>query len=89
MLKKNCATLKLAYGEETLSRIQTFELFSKFKSGMIYVEDTKLSGCPHTSKMDENVVQIKEFVPRNKYLTTCKVDHEMAIPVGSSQSTSK
>jgi hypothetical protein len=37
-----------------MSRIQAFDWFPKFKSGVTSVNNAEHSGCPSTSKMDGN-----------------------------------
>jgi hypothetical protein len=52
---------KLAFGDETMSKTQTFDLFSKLKSGVTSVDHAKCLGHPLTGKMDESVAWIKEM----------------------------
>jgi hypothetical protein len=40
-IMETCDMLKLAFGEKTMSRTQTFEWFSKFRSGMTSFEDNE------------------------------------------------
>jgi hypothetical protein len=47
--------LKVAFGDQTVRRIQVFELFSKFRSGVTSVEVAEHLGCPLTSRTDESV----------------------------------
>jgi hypothetical protein len=50
--------LKLVFREETMSRTQTHDWFSKYRRGLMLVNSAEYSGCPSSSEMDENVVQI-------------------------------
>jgi len=50
--------LQKAFKEEALSRTQVFEWFARFKRGEMSVEDHPHSGCPSTSRTDENVEKI-------------------------------
>jgi hypothetical protein len=65
--------LKLAFGDETMSRTQTHDWFFMFKSGVIAVDDAERSGHPVTSKTKECVVQIKELVHENGRITICEL----------------
>jgi hypothetical protein len=53
---KNIPSEKKHYVE-----LKTFDSVSKFKSGIIFIDDAEGSGRPSTSKMDETVARIKEF----------------------------
>jgi len=46
--------LKVAFGKQTLRRMQVFEWFSKFRSG-VTLQLLKHPGCPLTRRTDENV----------------------------------
>jgi hypothetical protein len=62
--------LKLAFGGEMMSRIQTFDWFSKFKSEVTSADDAEYLGCPLTTKTDKNVVWIKELFHENSCIIT-------------------
>jgi hypothetical protein len=46
---------RIAFGDETMSRTQTFDCFSNLKIGTTSVDNAERSGRPSTSKMDESV----------------------------------
>jgi hypothetical protein len=49
--------LKVDFGKQTKRRKQAFEWLSKFKSGVISVEDAKCLACPQMSKTDEKLIK--------------------------------
>jgi hypothetical protein len=51
---ESCEMLKVAFGKQTLRRMQVFEWFSKFRIG-VTLQLLKHPGCPLTRRTDENV----------------------------------
>jgi hypothetical protein len=51
--------LKYTFGEEPGSRIKKYISFPQFKNGVTSVTDAEHTGCPSTTKMDENGVNQK------------------------------
>ena len=47
--------LKTAYEDAALSKTRVYEWFSRFKNGVVSIEDQARSGRPVTSRSDENV----------------------------------
>jgi hypothetical protein len=70
---------KVAFGDETMSRRQVSDVFSKFISGVTSLSDNECSGYPCTSKQSENVVQVK----RNICFIICCLATEVGISFGS------
>jgi hypothetical protein len=60
--------LKLISIEERMIRTQIFQWFFKFKIGMTSAKNAKFY-CPSTRKTEENMIQVKELVHRNRDLT--------------------
>ena len=55
-----------------MDRTQVFES-SEFKSGMASAEGAECSGCPSTSKTDENINQAKEHFLENRKVLSIKL----------------
>jgi hypothetical protein len=55
-----------------MDRTQVFES-SEFKSGMASAEGAECSGCPSTSKTDENIDQAKEHFLENRKALSIKL----------------
>ena len=54
--------LREAFKEEALSQARVYEWFSRFKRGDMSLEDQPRSGCPSTSRTDENVQKIRNVI---------------------------
>lgn len=63
------AMLKEVYGNECLSRTQTFEWFKRFKEGRETTKDDRRPGRPSTSKTDENIDKIGKLIRADRRLT--------------------
>jgi len=61
--------LQEAFREQTLSRVQVFELFSRFKKGDLGIEDRPRSGHPSSSRNDENIAKIHEKLNEDRRYT--------------------
>ena len=61
--------LQEAYGEECLSRAQTFRWFKDFSEGRTSVDDVSRSGRPSTSRNDENVERVRDLIRSDRRLT--------------------
>jgi hypothetical protein len=57
--------LKAGFGEQTVGRTQVLEWLSKSRRCVTSVEDAEHSGHSPTSKRDENVDRVKDFVLKN------------------------
>jgi transposase len=64
--------LKTVYGESTLSKSSVFKWHKRFREGTEDVNDDERQGAPIMKQMDENVAEIREFVPYDRRLT-CRV----------------
>jgi hypothetical protein len=60
----NADVLCASPGIERLSQTAVFEWHSHFKDSQISVEDDKRSGQPCTSKMTENLKNLRTHAPR-------------------------
>ena len=70
--------LKIAFGEESMCRTQTYEWWKRFKEGRTSVDDDPRSGRPSTSKTDDNVAKVREVIRSNR-LTVQEVAEEVSI----------
>ena len=71
---------KIAIGEETMCRSQTYEWWKRFKEGRTsVVDDDPRSGRPSTSKTDDNVAKVRDVIRSNRRLTVRGVDKEVSI----------
>ena len=61
--------LQKAFKEEALGHTQVFEWFARFKRGEMSAEVHPLSGCPSTSRTDENVEKIQEKINEDRRYT--------------------
>ena len=61
--------LQKAFKEEALSHTQVFEWYAQFKRGEISAEDHSHSGCPSTSRTDENVEKIRQKINEDHQYT--------------------
>jgi len=54
--------LREAFKEKALSQARVYEWFSRFKHGDMSLEDQPRSGCPSTSRIDENIKKIRNAI---------------------------
>jgi ribosomal protein S25 len=66
-----------------MSRTQTRDWSSKFRSRQTSADNAKRSECPLTSKADENVAHIKKNIHENRHITTHKLDNKFGISFDS------
>jgi hypothetical protein len=66
--------LKIAIRKETENRTQTYDWFSKYRSGVMRVNSAECSGCTFSRKMSENTAQLKEIFRENR----CVTIHDLA-----------
>jgi len=71
--------LKIAFREEAMCRTQTYEWRRRFKEGRTSVDDDPRSGRPSTSKIDDNVANVREVIRSNHRLTVREVAGEVSI----------
>jgi len=72
-------TLKIAFREEAMGRIQKYEWWTRFKEGRTSVDDDPHSGWPSASKTDNNVAKVHEVIRSNHRLTVQEVAEEVSI----------
>jgi len=77
--------LQAAFGESCLSRSKTFELYSRFKSGLRSFEDDPRPGRPSTSHIEETVARVREIIRADRRLTIREVAEEVRIAFGTCQ----
>ena len=54
--------LKTAFGEQAMSRSQTFQWFSRFKAGRSSTDDDERSGRPVSSSMPEMIERVHQII---------------------------
>jgi hypothetical protein len=54
--------LKILFGEEAMCRTQMYEWWKRFKEGRNSVDDDSRVGRPSTSKTDDNIAKVCEFI---------------------------
>jgi adenine specific DNA methylase Mod len=74
--------LKVAFWEQTMGKT-SFWLVSEMKSDVAITEDAECSGCLLTSKIVENVYQLKELVLKKRRIVICEVGNGKYIWVSS------
>ena len=77
--------LKLVYGDAAVTMKTVYKWFEQFHNGCELVEDEERSGCPSTSKTQENVERVSEMIRSNRQLTIRKISEDLNIPYGSVQ----
>jgi len=77
--------LQAAFGESCLSRLKTFEWYSRFKSGRRSFEDDPHPGRPSTSHTKETVACVREIIHADRCLTIREVAEEVRIAFGTCQ----
>jgi len=71
--------LQKAFKEEALSHTQVFEWSAWFKRGEMSVEDHPHSGCPSTSRSDDNVEKIRQKFNKDRQYTIDKISEVMGV----------
>jgi len=71
--------LQQAYGEDCLSRTQSYEWCQRFKSGRTSIEGEPKSGRPSTSMDDDHVEKVFAVIRQNRRLTVREVTEEVGI----------
>src|SRR5215469_8516208 len=71
--------LQQAYGEDCLSRTQSYEWYQRFKSGRTSIEDDPKSGRPSSSSGDDHIEKVRSVIRENRRLTVCEVSEEVGI----------
>jgi hypothetical protein len=71
--------LKQAFRDESVSRIQTYEWYKRFKDGRNSIEDDPRSGRPSTSKDDQHVEKVCEVIRSDRRLTVREIADEVGI----------
>ena len=61
--------LKIAYGDNALSKTRVYEWFSSFKEGEMSIDDKPRSGRPSTAKTEDNVQKINSLVREDRRRT--------------------
>ena len=74
-----------AFKEEALSRTQVFEWVARFKREEMSVEDHPHSGCPSTSRTDENVEKIREQISEDRRYTIDEISEATGVSWSSCQ----
>ena len=77
--------LQAAFGESCLSRSNTFEWYSRFKSGRRSFEDDPRPGRPSTSHTEVTVASVREIIRANRRLNIREVAEEVRIAFGTCQ----
>ena len=54
--------LKLVYGDAAVTMKMVYKQFKRFCNGCEAVEEEERSGCPSTSKTQENVERVSEMI---------------------------
>jgi len=54
--------LKLVYGDAAVTMKMVYKWFKRFHNGCESVEDEERSGCPSTSKIQENVDRVSKMI---------------------------
>ena len=75
--------LNQAYGEDCMSRTQSYELFKRFKEGRMSVGENPRPGRPSTSTNDDHVEKVRAVIHGNRRLTVREVADEVGISIGS------
>jgi len=60
--KETHIMLKLVYGDAVVTMKTVYKWFGRFRNGCESVEDEERSGCPSTSKTQENVERVSEMI---------------------------
>lgn len=77
--------LKQAYGDEVLSRARIHAWHKAFKDGREDLEDEQRSGRPSTSKTDEDVDRVREFLNIDRRSSLREISEELNLTYYSVQ----
>jgi len=83
--KETHKMLKLVYGDAELTMKMVYNWFERFRNGCELVKDKERSGCPSTSKTQENVERVSEMIRSNRRLTIREISEDLNISYGSVQ----
>jgi len=72
--------LRTAYGDAVLSSAQVFRWHKAFKDGRESVEDKQRTGCPSTSKTENNVARVKAVLDRDRRLNVRLITEKVGLP---------
>ena len=84
-VKETHEMLKLVYGDAAVTRKTVYKWFEQFHNGCELVEDEERSGCPSTSKTQENVERVSEMIRSNRRLTIREIYEDLNISCVSVQ----
>ncbi|GFV44164.1 hypothetical protein TNCV_1825311 [Trichonephila clavipes] len=71
--------MKIAFGEEALSRARVFELLRRFKEGRQSVNSDPHSRRSSTSRNEDKIAQMKAVVHSDRRLTVREIAQECHI----------
>ncbi|EDW55836.1 GM17389 [Drosophila sechellia] len=77
--------LEKSFGNDTLKKTVVYQWHERFRSGRESVNDDERSGRPSTSKTDENIDKIKDWMIVDRKLTIREMAEELDIAFGSVQ----
>lgn len=77
--------LEKSFGNDTLKKTVVYQWHERFRSGRESVNDDERSGRPSTSKTDENIDKIKDWMTVDRKLTIREMAEELDIAFGSVQ----
>uniref|UniRef100_U3I6B1 Mos1 transposase HTH domain-containing protein n=1 Tax=Anas platyrhynchos platyrhynchos TaxID=8840 RepID=U3I6B1_ANAPP len=72
--------IKEAYGDAAMGRLGVFEWHKLFREGRERVEDNDCSGCPSTSKTNENVLRVKNLLNHDRRMSIRMLADDLSIP---------
>lgn len=75
--------LRMAFGDEAMSRARTFEWFRRFEEGRTTVESDERSGRPTSSRNAENIEAVRQLVKEDRRLTVRELSDDLGISIGS------
>ena len=75
--------LKTAFGEQAMSRSQTFQWFSRFKAGRTSTEDDESSGRPVSSSTPEMIERVLQIIREDRHRTIDEVSMLVGISYGT------
>jgi transposase len=78
--------LKVAFGDQAMSRTQVFEWFRKFKNGRQSIESDARTGRPATSNNDIITNKVRDLIKQDRRLTVREIAEEVGISCGSCHS---